>query len=43
MHNPSNLKANGLQEQKTALGSAPVSEEKKSEAAMGTGSPNLES
>ncbi|XP_029107709.1 antigen WC1.1-like [Scleropages formosus] len=42
MHHMSNLEADGLQ-QKTTLGSTPISQIKKVEAAVGTGSPKLDS
>ncbi|KAF7659192.1 hypothetical protein LDENG_00001830 [Lucifuga dentata] len=38
-----NLEANGLQQQKTTLGSSPVSQEQKSEATAGTDSLKLDS
>ena len=43
MHNTLNLEADGLQQQKTMSGSTYVSQEHKTEAAVGTGSPKLDS
>ena len=43
MHNTSNLEEGRLQQQKTTSGSTSVSQEQKAEAAVGTGSPKLDS
>ena len=43
MHNTLNLEVDGLQQQKTMLGSTSVSKEQKAEAAVGTGSSKWDS
>ncbi len=42
MHNTSNPEADGLQQQKTTPGAAPVSKEQETEATIRTGSPKLD-